>query len=148
MEQTGSKLLKVMSILMIIFGILGAIFSVMTLATAGLFTAASGDAEVQKAAADAGASMGTVTGLLWVAAIVSVISAVVEIIAGFKGKKNWDNPSAAQNLMIWGIITAVLSVIGNIMFATSGASVVISVITGLVIPVLYIIGTVQLKNQG
>ena len=144
----GSKLLKVVSILMIIGGILGAIGAVIAAAGAGFLTAASGNAEAQKAAAEAGMSMGTITGAVWIAAIFSIISAVVEIIAGVKGKKNWDNPEAAKTLLILGIVCAVISVIGNIIFATSGTGVqILSVVTGLVLPVLYIIGAFQLKGQ-
>ncbi len=149
MEQKGSTLLKVVSIIMIIGGILSAIGSVIVAAGAGFVTAVQGDPSLQAAAAEAGANMGVVTGLVWVAAIFCVVSAVIEIIAGVKGKKNYANPSAAQNLMIWGIVCAVVSVIGNILFATSGAGVqVISIVLGLVLPVLYIIGALQLKNQG
>lgn len=87
-------------------------------------------------------------GLLWVGTILLIAGSVFEIIAGAKGKKNWNNPAMAQTLLVFGIICAVLSVLGNIFFATGGAGVqVISIITGLVLPVLYIIGTVQLKNQ-
>ena len=87
-------------------------------------------------------------GLLWFGVIVLVAGAVVEIIAGAKGKGNWNNPAMAQTLMIFGIVAAVLSLIGNILFSTGTHSVqFFTIISGLVVPVLYIIGTIQLKNQ-
>lgn len=147
MEQKGSMLLKVSSILMIIGGIVGAVGSVLMAALAGLVTAVSSDSSVQKAASDSGVSMGAVNAVLWIGVAVLVISAVIEIIAGFKGKKNWNNPAEAKNLMILGIVCAVVSVIGNILYASGSTVSIISIFTGLVIPVLYIIGTVQLKNQ-
>ncbi len=147
MEQNGSKLLKVSSILMIIGGIFGAIGSVLMAALAGVMTAVSGNADVQQAASESNVEMGSVNAILWIAVVVLVASAVIEIIAGIKGKKNWNNPAMAKTLMVWGIVCAVISVIGNILFATSGGSAAFSIICGLVIPVLYIIGTVQLKNQ-
>ena len=150
MEQNGSKLLKVTSILMIIGGILGAIFSVLSVLLAGVLTAAFTTPEAQQAVADQGVSVSTTTisAIVWVAVIILVISSVIEIIAGVKGKKNWNNPAAAQTLIIFGIVCAVLSVLGNVLFASGGAgSQIISYITGLVLPVLYIIGAVQLKKQ-
>lgn len=150
MEQNGSKLLKVTSILMIIGGILGAIFSVLSVLLAGVLTAAFTNPDAQQAVADQGVSVSTtaISAIVWVAVIILVISAVIEIIAGVKGKKNWNNPAAAKTLIIFGIVCAVLSVLGNVLFASGGAgSQIISYITGLVLPVLYIIGAVQLKKQ-
>ena len=104
--------------------------------------------------------------VIWIAVVISVAGAVVEIIAGAKGKKNWDNPAAAKTLMIFGIVCAVLSLISNILFATGGLGVqvvslvanilfatgglgvqIVSILSGLILPVLYIVGAVQLKNQ-
>ena len=86
--------------------------------------------------------------VIWIAVVISVAGAVVEIIAGAKGKKNWDNPAAAKTLMIFGIVCAVLSLVANILFATGGLGVqIVSILSGLILPVLYIVGTVQLKNQ-
>ncbi len=147
MEEKGSKLLKVISILMIIGGILSAIGSVLMVVLAGATTAALGSAEVQAAAQDAGVVTGTISALVWVAVVIMVISSVIEIIAGVKGNKNWNNPAQGKSLMIWGIICAALSLGGNILFATSSSTSIISIICGLVIPVLYIIGTVQLQKQ-
>lgn len=148
MEQTGSKLLKVMSILMIIGGILSAIVSLFSLVGAGAMTAVSGNPDAQKAAADAGTNMGAVTAFIWVSVIIMVISAVIEIIAGVKGVKNWNNPSAAQSLLGFGVVCAILAVIGSIVSAVGGAFSIFGLILGLIFPVLYIIGAVQLKNQG
>lgn len=149
MEQNnGSKLLKVMSIIMIIGGILGAIASAMIVLVAALGTAVINDAEVQKAAADAGVKTNAVMALLWVAAAFGVVGAVIEIIAGVKGKKNFNNPSAAPTLLKFGIACCALSVISEIVSLIGGGDFsVTSLLFGLVIPVLYIVGVVQLKNQ-
>lgn len=142
MEQKGSMLLKVMSIIMIVGGIIGAVGSVLMVLLAGVFTSVANETEVKLAAAEAGTSSGTVTAALWIGAIFLVASAVIEIIAGVKGKKNWNNPAAAKTLLVWGIICAVMSVIGIIISQNFR-----SVLTGLVVPVLYIVGAVQLKKQ-
>ncbi len=146
-QQKGSMLLKVMSIIMIVGGIAGAVGSVLMGALSGVVTAVSENDAVQQAAKDAGTTTTKLTGLMWVATAVTVVAAVVEIIAGFKGKSNWNKPEMAKTLMIWGIICLAVSLIGNILFITSDATSVISILTGLVVPVLYIVGTVQLKKQ-
>ena len=148
MEQKGSMLLKVISIIMIIGGILSAVASLALVLFAGATSAFISDPQGQSALAGSGVSGAAVNGVVWAAAIIAVIGAVIEIIAGVKGKKNWNNPDQAKTLMIWGIITAVISLISNILFATGGTGVqIVSILAGLVIPVLYIIGTVQLKKQ-
>ena len=147
MEQNGSKLLKVVSILMIIGGIIGAIGSAFMALFAGATSVALQDPELQQSVAEAGATTGEVQMVFWTAAIIMIISAVIEIIAGAKGKKNWNNPAAAKSLMVWGIICAVISVVGNILYASSDGVSILNIITGLVIPILYIIGTIQLKKQ-
>ena len=151
MEQKGSKLLKIVSIIMMIGGIVSAVFSVIL---AGLGTAVMTQPEVSNAVDSALAangysgSTGPVMAVIWIAVVVSVVCAVVEIIAGVKGKKNWNNPAAAQGMMILGIVCAALSLVSNILFATGGLGVqIVSILSGMVLPVLYIVGTVQLKKQ-
>ena len=146
-EPKGSTLLKVVSILMIIGGIIGAVGSLIMALVAGAASVAVQDAEVQASIAEAGTTAGTVQTILWVSTIIMIISAVIEIIAGVKGKKNWNNPAMAKTLIIWGVVCAVISVIGNIISATGDGVSPLTIITGLVIPILYIIGAVQLKNQ-
>lgn len=143
----GSKLLKVISILMIIGGIIGAVGSVIMALFAAGVTAMSSNSDLQKAVSDVGTTTGAVSAFLWIGVVVMVISSVIEIIAGVKGKKNWDNPAMAKTLMVWGIVAAVVSVLGNILYASTASVSVISIVTGLVLPILYIIGTVQLKKE-
>lgn len=154
MEQKGSMMLKVVSIIMMIGGIVSAVFSFIAAILAGLGTAVMAQPEVSDAVDSALAAEGysgakaPIMALVWVAVVVSVAGAVLEIIAGAKGKKNWNNPDQAQGMMILGIVVAALSLIANIMFATGGIGVqVVSILSGLVLPVLYIVGTIQLKNQ-
>ena len=132
---------------MIIGGIIGAIGSVLLVVMAGASKTVLQDAEVQQAVAEAGITSGSVSKLLWAGAIFAVVSAVVEIIAGVQGKKNWNNPAKAKTLMGLGIACAALSLISIVMsFAGDGGS-ALTVITGLALPVLYILGTLQLKKQ-
>ena len=147
MEEKGSQLLKISSILMIIGGIVGALSSVLLAVLAGFSKAAMADATVQQSVTDAGLTAEGVTRTLWIAAIISVISAVIEIIAGIQGKKNWNNPAKAKSLLILGTACLVISIISNIIFASGDSTSITTIITGFVIPVLYIIGTLQLKKQ-
>lgn len=142
MENKGSMLLKVVSIIMIVGGIIGAVASFLMTILAGFWTTITENSEVKDAAAKAGTTTSNVTAALWIGTIILVVSAVIEIIAGVKGKNNWNNPEAANTLMVFGIICAVLSLIGCIVSQNF-----FSILTGLVLPVLYIIGTVQLKKQ-
>ena len=146
-QQKGSMLLKVMSIIMIVGGIAGAVGSLLMGALSGVITALADKEQVQQAARQAGTTTSKITSLMWVATAVSVVAAVVEIIAGFKGKSNWNKPEMAKTLMIWGIICLAVSLVGNILFITSDAASIISILTGLVVPALYVVGTVQLKKQ-
>lgn len=145
-------LLKVASIIMMVGGIIGAVVSVIMAIVVGLGAAVLSTDEGKAAIAESnvdGSTATVVMGLIVVATIILVIGSVLEIIAGVKGKKNWNNPAAAQSLMIFGIVVAAVTLIGNILFASGGAGTqVVSILTGLVVPVLYIIGAVQLKKQG
>ena len=147
MEEKGSKILKFASIIMIIGGILSALGGILIVAAAGLFTAFSGNAEVQQAVSEAEASVGSVSVLLWVAAIITIVGAVIEIVAGIKGKKNWNNPEAFKTLLILGIACAAMSLISNIILAGEQGIKITSIISGLVIPALYIYGVTELKKQ-
>lgn len=148
-------LLKVVSIIMMIGGIISAVFSCIIAIVVGAGSALLTQPEAQDALNSALKESGMdksaaapVMGLLWFGVIIIVVSSIIEIIAGVKGKNNWNNPPMATNMMVLGIVCAVLSIIGNILFATSGAGMqIVSILAGLVLPVLYIIGTIQLKNQ-
>ena len=149
MEQKGSMLLKVMSIIMMVGGIIGAVGSFFVALGAGVLQAGVSSEEVQsQLTTQQSGQAGAVMGLLWFGVVVLIAGSVIEIIAGVKGKNNWNNPAMAKTLMIWGIICAAVSTLGTILFsAGSGSFQALSAVTGLVVPVLYIIGTVQLKSQ-
>ncbi len=130
MEAKGAKFLKVTGILMIIGGILGIILGIIALLGVAALVA-----------------LGASSGLLTFAAVLSLVSAIVQLIAGIKGVKNANKPEMAQSCIVWGAIVAVLSVVGNILTAVgSGSFDVTSLLLGLVLPVLYIVGAV--KNKG
>ena len=127
----GRKFLKVTGILMIIgaaFGIIGGIIAMIGVGAlaAVLETSAVG---------------------LMLASVLVLASAVFQLIAGIMGVKNCDKPEKAQTCLVMGIIVAILSVAGNVTSNVLGSDFnVFNYATGLVIPVLYIIGATKNKE--
>ncbi len=127
----GRKFLKVTGILMIIgaaFGIIGGIIAMIGVGAlaAVLETSAVG---------------------LMLASVLVLASAVFQLIAGIMGVKNCDKPEKAQTCLVMGIIVAILSVAGNVISNVLGSDFnAFNYATGLVIPVLYIIGAAKNKE--
>lgn len=126
----GSKFLKVTGILMIIFSALALVFAIIAIAGISLL-----------------AAMGASSGLLTVSCILALVGAVAELVAGIIGVKNWNKLEKAGTCITWGIIVIVLCVISNILTVVGGGDFsVLNLVTGLVIPVLYLIGGLQNKK--
>ena len=127
----GRKFLKVTGILMIIGGAFGIIGGIVAMIGAGALAAV----------------LETSAGGLMLASALILASAVFQLIAGIMGVKNCDKPEKAQSCLVMGIIVAILSVSGNIISNVLGSSFeIMSYATGLIIPVLYIIGAVKNKE--
>ena len=126
----GRKFLKVTGILMIIGGAFGIIGGIVAMIGAGALAAV----------------LETSAGGLMLASALILASAVFQLIAGIMGVKNCDKPEKAQSCLVMGVIVAILSVSGNIISNVLGSNFnILSYATGLIIPVLYIIGA--LKNK-
>ena len=137
MESTktkGTGFLKVTGILMIIGGAISVIMGIIA---------------VLGVAALAYISDGTVSSaLLYASVVLMIVSAVAELIAGIIGVANCKKPEKAVSCIVWGIIVAVLSVAGTILNSVGGGSFsAFSLILGLVLPVLYIIGAALSKKE-
>lgn len=130
----GNKFLMVTGILMIIGGAFGIIAGIVAiLGVSGL-------------AALAGSAAGT--GMLYLASFLCLASGIVQLIAGVMGVKNCEKPEMAQKCIIWGAIVAALSVLGNILNVVVGRSFnVTSLLTGLILPALYIYGAYLNKKE-
>lgn len=136
MEQNtakGSGFLKVTGVLMIIGGALSIILGIV--AVLGI-------------AALAYLSDGTVSmGLLYASGALMLVSAVAELVAGIIGVKNCKNPEKSGTCMVWGVIVAVLSVAGTVLNSVGGGEFsALSLVIGLVLPILYIIGAYMNKK--
>lgn len=127
----GSKFLKVTGILMIIGGAFGIIGGIVAMIGVGALAAV----------------LETSAGGLMLASVLILASAVFQLIAGIMGVKNCDKPEKAQSCLIMGVIVAILSVSGNVISNVLGSDFnIFSYATGLIIPVLYIIGAVKNKE--
>lgn len=127
----GRKFLKVTGILMIIGGAFGIIGGIVAMAGAGALAAV----------------LETSAGGLILASVLILASAVFQLIAGIMGVKNCDKPEKAQSCIVIGVIVAILSVAGNVISNVLSSDFnIINYATGLIIPVLYIIGAVKNKE--
>ena len=127
----GRKFLKVTGILMIIGGAFGIIGGIVAMIGAGALAAV----------------LETSAGGLMLASALILTSAVFQLITGIMGVKNCDKPEKAQSCLVMGVIVAILSVSGNIISNVLGSDFnIFSYATGLIIPVLYIIGAVKNKE--
>lgn len=127
----GRKFLKVTGILMIIGGAFGIIGGIVAMIGAGALAAV----------------LETSAGGLMLASALILASAVFQLIAGIMGVKNCDKPEKAQSCIVIGVIVAILSVTGNVISNVLGSDFnIINYATGLIIPVLYIIGAVKNKE--
>ena len=127
----GRKVLKVTGMLMIIGGAFGIIGGIVAMMGAGALAAV----------------LETSAGGLILASVLILASAVFQLIAGIMGVKNCDKPEKAQSCLVMGVIVAILSVAGNVISNILGSSFnILSYATGLIIPVLYIIGAVKNKE--
>ncbi|MGN1122306.1 MAG: hypothetical protein ACI4V3_06145 [Faecousia sp.] len=133
MEQTtpkGASFLKVTGILMIIGGGISLIVAIIAL----LGIAAL-------------AALGASSGMLYAAGALTLVSAVAELVTGIIGVANAKRADKAGMCMAWGIVVAVLCVAGCILTVAGGdAFPVFSLILGLVLPVLFIIGAAKNKQ--
>lgn len=136
-QNQGSKMLKVTGILMIIGGALALVIAL--IAVIRIAAAAS---------LAAGALGGGIIALAVIASILSLLGGGIELAAGILGVKNWNQPAKAQSCIVFGAIIIALSVLSNILNLTSGSEFnLFTLLLGLVLPVLYLIGAVQLKNM-
>lgn len=135
MEKTkGSGFLKVTGILMIIGGGISIIMSIIAvLGVAALVYISDGEAS---------------SAMLYASVALMVVSAVAQLVAGIIGVVNCKKPEKAGVCMAWGIIVAVLCIAGTILNSAGGGSFsILSLVLGLVLPILYIIGAVFNKKE-
>ena len=86
--------------------------------------------------------------LLYASVVLVIASAIAQLVAGIIGVVNCRKPEKARSCIVCGVIVAVLSIAGSVLNSVGGGSFsVLSLILGLVLPVLYIIGAVFNKKE-
>ncbi|HUM82295.1 MAG TPA: hypothetical protein PLN48_00760 [Lachnospiraceae bacterium] len=137
--KKGSKGVKIMSILFIIFSIIGVITIGVEIAGLGAL-AVSGGATTGEVAAFSGFVFG-----------LAIVSAILELIAGIIGVKNYTNPAKMKPVIVCTVIFMVIDLI--YVFAQSSGTqgsmgiYVASAILSVILPVLMLIFAFQLKKD-
>ncbi len=124
----GHVFLKVTGILMIIAAAFSIIVGVLL---AGISALAAG--------------LGAASGLkftFWAALFLTLVGGICQLIAGIKGIKHSKRSEKAK-LIAWGVIVAVFSILSIVLDLSNGGDFsIVSVVTGVAVPALYIIGAV------
>ncbi len=127
-------LLKVVSILFIIFGAIATVVSLIAVIGSAALTSIAGEYGV--------AAIG---GILLFATILMLAVSVLEFVFGILGVKKCKDPTKAGFFIVSGIILCALALISLILgIASSGFS--ITSLIGFVLPILYIVGGMQNKK--
>lgn len=138
-DPAGRSLLKITSVLMLIFGILGILLYALGLAAViGISYATSG---VFSASGD----------LLGMSLLLA--GAIVELIAGILGVKAAKRPvRAGKALYVWGALSLLLTLAGMGHIALRAAAsaplweLILGLVLGVVTPVVYLVGAARLRN--
>ena len=130
----SNKFLKVTGILMIIGGSIGLILGIIAVVGVGalvLFLGAEAEA-----------------GLLMFGAVLYLVGAIVQFVAGILGVKNAAKPEKAKSCIIFGCLVVALTIISTIINVVGGGSVaVFNLVLGLALPALYLVGAFQNKSK-
>ena len=124
-------MLKVVSIIMVIFGGIGIITSLLAIVGASA----------------AAALLGIGAGGMMVSIIISLIASAFLLFAGVMGIKGSGDSSKVQTLKLYGIILIALAVISTvveiIIMPVFGGMAIVGLLLSLVLPVLYILGATK-----
>ncbi|MCF0228491.1 MAG: hypothetical protein HUJ76_02195 [Parasporobacterium sp.] len=132
----GKGLLKVCGILMIIF--------------AGISLIVTVPAIIGVVALSASVSAG-LGAIVLIGLIIGIAGSIIELIVGIVGVANCAKPEKAKTCLAWGIVICAITVISLIISLVggglSGLSIILSIISGLALPVLFIVGAVKNMNS-
>ncbi len=68
-----------------------------------------------------------------------LLCAISEMIGGFVGVLNWEEPLRSGRNVVWGAVSLVLGLAGNIMQYLAGYEVIVAWVTGGVVPLIFLI---------
>ena len=90
------------------------------------------------------AGLGAASGLkftFWAALFLTLVGGICQLIAGIKGIKHSKRSEKAGKLIAWGVIVAVFSILSIVLDLSNGGDFsIVSVVTGVAVPALYILG--------
>lgn len=124
MNAPGKGILKVVSILFIIFGAIMTIVSIVGLVGSSMVST----------------MFGGLGGILVVATVIALISSLLELVIGIIGLKKCEDPSQANFFIVTGIVLCALNLVSMIMYFQ------VTSLIGFVLPILFIVGGIQNKN--
>lgn len=140
----GKNFLKVTGILMIIFAAIALIMDIITLVVFRSFASADVRAGLSE-------SIQTIALAAFIGIIFSCVGAALEMVTGILGIVNCRKPQKATICIVFGFILLALEIASLILTFVGGsvgaATIIISVITGLALPVLYLIGAFLNKKS-
>lgn len=132
MDAPGKGILKVVSILFIIFGAIATVLSIIALI---------GSSWISQQAQDAASAVATgLSGILVAGSVLLLITSLLELILGIMGLKRSDEPKHANFFIVTGIILCIFALISMIMYFQ------LTSLIGFVLPVLYIVGGAMNKK--
>jgi len=141
--EKSNKFLKVTGILMIIGGSIALIF--------GIFILLFGVLLELGAIHNPGPGVNKVVGLVEAGVVLAVVGSVVQFIAGIVGVKNANKPEKANVCIVFGALTALIYIVSQVLDFIGGGIHntydVVSVIIGLLVPALYMVGAIQNKMK-
>lgn len=133
----GSKLLKVTGIIMTVFGAIALLANLFSLIVA-LYIESS-------------RLYGNSPTYYWTTLLLPLISSILYLFLGILGIKNWQNPEKSNICIIVDIIFILTILLGNIfsiVINSLSPFFYFSIITSLILPVLYLVAAFQLKKMG
>ncbi|MBR6825746.1 MAG: hypothetical protein IKM59_04280 [Oscillospiraceae bacterium] len=126
-EVKQNTFLKVMAIIMLIGGILGAIVSLIGIAGVAVLALAGANST-----------------LLYLSVAIAVLGAVLQIIAGGKGLGAAKNPAKIPGCIKIGVVVIVVSILSTVVSLIGGGEFKITnLITSLIVPVLYTVAAAK-----
>ena len=130
----SNMLLKVSGILMIIGGSISLIIGIIAVLGVGALAIILGS-EAN-------------TGMLMLGAVMLLVGAVITFIAGILGVKNAAKPEKAMSCIVFGALAAIVSILSNILTVVGGGAFSVpSLLTGLLLPVIYLAGAFMNKKS-
>lgn len=123
MNAPGKGMLKVVSILFIVFGAIAVVISLIAVLGSAVLTAYTGG----------------LGGIFLIGTILMLIVSALDLVLGIIGIKKCGDPSQAGYFIVTGIVLCALSLVSLIMSIASTGFDVTSFV-GFVLPILYIVG--------